>query len=391
MTDVIGTLNTASLENTGQQRSSGKRSRNCLHQNDGSAVKRRALACLSNHVDSLADRQQLKNTATTQSGRTASSVFDLPPPTTITSLSSSFHFESPGDVASPMLLSTPSLTCSETISQPDNDSQSYPQDYTTEIFTYLREAEVRWQPQIGYMQKQTDITLGMRSVLVDWLVEVGDEFSLQTSTLYQAVGLVDRFLSLMSVLRGKLQLVGATAMYVAAKLEEIYPPELADFAYITDNTYSQKQIVQMEKLMLQSLDYHLIAPSSTSFLHHYLDIGTQQSHSSANLQTSVQHLAQYLCEMALVHSDPFLKYLPSEVAAASVCLSRHTLDQQPAWSDSFQQCTGYSVSDFGHCLQDMHRMFAMASQQPQQAVRLKYCSERFSRVALLAIPETLPM
>ena len=106
----------------------------------------------------------------------------------------------------------------------------------------------------------------------------------------------------------------------------------------------------MEKLMLQSLDYHLIAPSSTSFLHHYLDIGTQQSHSSANLQTSVQHLAQvrvnpyyyhvvketfhplqYLCEMALVHSDPFLKYLPSEVAAASVCLSRHTLDQQPAW------------------------------------------------------------
>ena len=165
----------------------------------------------------------------------------------------------PGDVASPMLLSTPSLTCSETISQPDNDSQSYPQDYTTEIFTYLREAEVctfflhdnddhhhnwqvRWQPQIGYMQKQTDITLGMRSVLVDWLVEVGDEFSLQTSTLYQAVGLVDRFLSLMSVLRGKLQLVGATAMYMAAKLEEIYPPELADFAYITDNTYSQKQV-----------------------------------------------------------------------------------------------------------------------------------------------------
>jgi cyclin A len=390
MTDVIGTLNTASLENTGQQRSSGKRSRNCLPMNDGSAVKRRALACLSNHVDSLGDRQQLKNTATAESGRTAS-LFDLPPPTTITSLSSSFHFESPGDVASPMLLSTPSLTCSETIGQPDNDSQSYTQDYTTEIFTYLREAEVRWQPQIGYMQKQPDVTLGMRSVLVDWLVEVGDEFSLQTSTLYQAVGLVDRFLSLMSVLRGKLQLVGATAMYMAAKLEEIYPPELADFAYITDNTYSQKQIVQMEKLMLQSLDYHLIAPSSTSFLHHYLDIGTQQSHSSACLKTSVQHLAQYLCEMALVHSDPFLKYLPSEVAAASVCLSRHTLDQQPAWSDSLQQCTGYSVSDFGHCLQDMHRMFAMASQQPQQAVRLKYCSERFSRVALLAVPETLPM
>lgn len=35
--------------------------------------------------------------------------------------------------------------------------------------------------------------------------------------------------------------------------------------------------------------------------------------------------------MALVNSDPFLKYLPSEVASSSVCLARHTLDQQPAW------------------------------------------------------------
>ena len=43
------------------------------------------------------------------------------------------------------------------------------------------------------------------------------------------------------------------------------------------------------------------------------------------------HSLQYLCEMALVHSDPFLRYLPSEVASSSVCLARHTLDQQPAW------------------------------------------------------------
>lgn len=47
------------------------------------------------------------------------------------------------------------------------------------------------------------------------------------------------------------------------------------------------QIVQMERLMLQALDYHLIAPSSSSFLHHYLEVA-----SSASQQTSVQHLAQ---------------------------------------------------------------------------------------------------
>ena len=102
--------------------------------------------------------------------------------------------------------------------------------------------QVRLQPRVGYMHKQPDITPSMRSVLVDWLVEVSDEFSLQPSTLYLAVSLVDRFLSVMSVLRGKLQLVGTTAVYMAAKLEEIYPPELSDFAYITDNTYTHQQV-----------------------------------------------------------------------------------------------------------------------------------------------------
>ena len=92
------------------------------------------------------------------------------------------------------------------------------------------------------MQKQPDITTNMRCVLVDWLVEVVDEFSLQPRTLYLAVSLIDRFLSHMSVLRGKLQLVGTTAMYIAAKIEEIYPPEIRDFAYITDNTYTLQQV-----------------------------------------------------------------------------------------------------------------------------------------------------
>ena len=51
-----------------------------------------------------------------------------------------------------------------------------------------------------------------------------------------------RFLSIMSIMRNKLQLVGVTAMYIAAKFEEIFPPELTDFAYITDDTYTKSQV-----------------------------------------------------------------------------------------------------------------------------------------------------
>lgn len=66
------------------------------------------------------------------------------------------------------------------------------------------------------MKKQPDITNSMRAILVDWLVEVGEEYKLQNETLYLAVNYIDRFLSSMSVLRGKLQLVGTAAMLLAS-------------------------------------------------------------------------------------------------------------------------------------------------------------------------------
>ena len=56
----------------------------------------------------------------------------------------------------------------------------------------------------------------MRSILVDWMVEVAEEYNLERETFCLAVTYVDRFLSLMAVARGKLQLVGAAAMFIAA-------------------------------------------------------------------------------------------------------------------------------------------------------------------------------
>lgn len=66
------------------------------------------------------------------------------------------------------------------------------------------------------MRKQPDITHHMRSILIDWLVEVCDEYNQQSETLHLAVSYVDRFLSYMSVVRTKLQLVGTAATYIAA-------------------------------------------------------------------------------------------------------------------------------------------------------------------------------
>lgn len=66
------------------------------------------------------------------------------------------------------------------------------------------------------MRRQTDINYSMRTILVDWLVEVSEEYNLDTETLYLSVSYIDRFLSHMSVVRNKLQLVGTAAMYIAS-------------------------------------------------------------------------------------------------------------------------------------------------------------------------------
>lgn len=66
----------------------------------------------------------------------------------------------------------------------------------------------------------------MRATLVDWLLQVHLRYHMLPETLWIAVNIVDRFLSTRIVSLVKLQLVGVTAMFVAAKYEEILAPRL---------------------------------------------------------------------------------------------------------------------------------------------------------------------
>lgn len=73
-------------------------------------------------------------------------------------------------------------------------------------------------------------------------------------------------LQVQPVSRRKLQLVGVTAMLVACKYEEMYAPEVGDFAYITDNAFSKSQILEMERVVLKSLKFQLGRPLPLHFL-----------------------------------------------------------------------------------------------------------------------------
>lgn len=89
-------------------------------------------------------------------------------------------------------------------------------------------------PVCDYMgELQDDITEYMRAVIVDWMVDVHRNFRLRDDTLFITVNLLDRFLAKKRVHRNHLQLAGVGCMLVASKLEEVHPPLVNDFVYMT--------------------------------------------------------------------------------------------------------------------------------------------------------------
>jgi len=257
------------------------------------------------------------------------------------------------------------------------------EEFSEDIYSYLREQEVKFMAKHNYMIKQSDISHSMRSILVDWLVEVGEEYKLQTETLYLAVSYIDRFLSYMSVQRSKLQLVGAAAMFIASKYEEIYPPDVGEFVYITDDTYNKKQVLRMEHLVLKVLGFDLSAPTANVFLSQMCQLSQSEE--------KIQHLAMFLCELSLVQGDIFLKFPPSEVAAASLVLARLSLSLEcevtVTWPEHLATLTGYSCDTLRECVMALQRTWRLAEASQQQAIREKYKSSKYRFVADLPVPD----
>ncbi|XP_019621368.1 PREDICTED: G2/mitotic-specific cyclin-A-like [Branchiostoma belcheri] len=249
------------------------------------------------------------------------------------------------------------------------------------VLTCFLTFQLRHRPKPGYMKKQPDITNSMRCILVDWLVEVAEEYKLHNETLYLAVSYIDRFLSSMSVLRSKLQLVGTAAMFLASKYEEIYPPDVGEFVYITDDTYTKKQVLRMEHLILKVLSFDVAVPTINCFQKRFLQ--------AAKVNSKTESLAMYLAELTLQEGETFLKYIPSTIAAASLCLAQHTLNMQP-WTPTLMHYSGYTLADLLPCVQDMHRTFQSAPSSQQQAVREKYRSPKYHSVSTILAPATIP-
>lgn len=261
--------------------------------------------------------------------------------------------------------------------------------YAADIYMHLRMAEVKRRPTTNFMETmQKDISPAMRGILIDWLVEVAEEYKVMPDTLYLTVAYIDRFLSCNTVSRQQLQLLGVSCMLIASKYEEICAPQVEEFCYITDNTYRREEVLEMERNILKELKFELTTPTTKTFLRRFIRAAQASCKAFPNLV--LEFLGNFLAELTLAEYS-FLGYLPSMVAASAVFLAKLTLDPSARpWDATLQHYTGYKADDLSKCVRHIHHLQMNTKSCTLPAIREKYRQHKFKCVATLTPPSVLP-
>ncbi|KAE8728925.1 G2/mitotic-specific cyclin S13-6 [Hibiscus syriacus] len=246
-------------------------------------------------------------------------------------------------------------------------------EYVEDIYKFYKSVENESRPS-DYMHLQTDINEKMRSILVDWLIDVHQKFELSPEALYLTVNLIDRFLSVKVVPRKELQLLGMSAMLIATKYEEIWPPEVNDLVCIADRAYTHEQVLLMEKTILGRLEWTVTVPTHYVFLARFIKASIPDP--------EMQSMVYFLAELGIMHYET-IRFCPSMVAASAVYAARCALNKTPNWTDTLKFHTDYSESQLVDCAKLLAYFHSKAAEGRLQAVYKKYSSSLQGAVALV--------
>jgi len=256
------------------------------------------------------------------------------------------------------------------------------EEYRMETRKYLEQRELLPELQVSdkYLEGQTKVLPVMRALVVDWMAGVVLQLSLHPETLQLAVVCLDRFLQaeVNNVGKEKLQLTGATALLVAAKYEETFPPEIAEICFLSGGGVLESALRETEAWMLNCLDFNLGLPLPQQFLR------WARFAEPTLVKKDVYCLSQYFTELSLV--DYNLAGLRSSVrAAAAVALATKLLvhfSAEGCFESKVSAVTGHSLVELLPVLRQMSRLVMVAPTNKTLLTAFrKFSSEKFLCVA----------
>mmetsp|Transcript_6918 Transcript_6918/g.14414 ORF Transcript_6918/g.14414 Transcript_6918/m.14414 type:complete len:662 (+) Transcript_6918:41-2026(+) len=307
--------------------------------------------------------------------------------------------------------------------EPRWDVRNLPPHFQTQLKVHL-----------DYMFRQPHINTDMRAILMDWLVELAEEYKLTSETLFLSGMLVDRSLAIsygvegfrggeMMVQKDQLQCVGCACTMIAAKLLEITPPGADEFVYISDNSYKRKDILEMEANIVNSLGFNLNFVTPYHHVHRFLAASQASSPCSLSADRAamrlgkhnatnnmMESLVMYLLDLSML-DYAFVNKKPSLVAAAAVYLARCTLgirepstatmtpsslhdefespsfqrDVEGYWSKTLQHYTGYDMWALEEPVKRLHKLQEGAETSHLRSVYNKHKKQAHDFVALKVV------
>ncbi|KAL6527865.1 hypothetical protein OROMI_029676 [Orobanche minor] len=246
----------------------------------------------------------------------------------------------------------------------DVDDELSAVEYVEDMYNFFKLTEEDGRVR-DYMDSQPEINSKMRAILVDWLIEVHKKFELMPESLYLAVNIVDRFLSVKNVPRKELQLVGISSMLIACKYEEIWAPEVSDFIAISDNAYVREQVLLMEKAILGKLEWYLTVPTPYVFLVRYIK-------ASVPKDDEMENMSFFYAELGLMNYSTIIEYNHSKLSASAVYAARCTLNKSPLWTETLKHYTGYSEDQLVECTKKLVSFHSGVAESKLKAIRRKY-------------------
>nr|XP_015224063.1 PREDICTED: G1/S-specific cyclin-E1 [Lepisosteus oculatus] len=199
-----------------------------------------------------------------------------------------------------------------------------------------------------FMERHPHLQPKMRAILLDWLMEVCEVYKLHRETFYLAQDFFDRFMATqMNVVKTRLQLIGISSLFIAAKLEEIYPPKLHQFAYVTDGACTEDEILDMELIIMKELKWSLSPLTAMSWLNIYMQVAYLKESSEMLIpqypQTTFVQIAELLDLCAL---DVRCLEFSYGVLAASALFHFSSVEL-------VQKVSGYQLQDLEPCVKWM--------------------------------------
>lgn len=161
----------------------------------------------------------------------------------------------------------------------------------------------------------------MRQILIDWMIDVHDSFELKEQTLHLALRYLADYSAMKEISKEDYQLAGIACLWIASKYEEIYPPRTRNYIEVTADTYTVKDLKNMEGSIIETLGFDLNRTTALQLLEAMVE------HAEVSDKTMMEKsvsFCKYAIETALFEGLA-KKHEPMTLVMAAMALSENML------------------------------------------------------------------